>query len=1248
MTRLNNTSKGLSTVLLILVLIGQLAIAIPVQTCLSSPIGTGSRTAETGYWHVLPAMNIARYDHTMHIFENDSYIAIGGFDGAQALSNVEVYSPFMGNWVNVTPMHTARWGHASVSLVNKSILVVGGYGTGGNPLKSAELFDVASYKWFVLPDMPFANGGANLSAARMTNGSVLVIGGNSGTAATPNVVSMAAIYDVINNTWSTIPVPKVAAMGRESFFLLNHTIMTIGGSSGSPWYKGVQSAEIFDPIAKKWVAMDDLTTARYMFGAVLLNSGNVLVSGGIRDPGFGYNIITSSEVFNSSSNNWEPGPQMLGPRYGHSANLLPDSEVLVAGGQNATSFLNSTEVLEIASGKSVKAPSMHIARTRHASIKTSKGDIVVSGGLNSGGATASVEIFKPGVKQSSMSLDINGLSYVQSEGPLSLTAHVYNQTTGDLQGAMVTFISSSQGYFDTDVGATDIKGTISTLFHAPKNSAAHTFTVPITVTANLWGYEQVVGVINIDVFPETRGTSMKFNQSAYHLGYVTMYGPGSPYLSGSFSHSGIDFLGDEQAKVDEVPVVVANFSTWEHVEQSFVSGGLNHQVITEQTGYYYFEYDLRGTVFSVTNRTSWSHIYNATYQSWYNLTEIITTRYLPSMKGFNTSIVQIGKVQDVVNTFRVTTYTKNLDTGAEGTSTTLRSEPKSYLYYGYNNLTTIMGELAVKVFVDETGMVYDYYSKSLGILVQQIEYNETGETESTKTLLEYNDVVGEDPTSPLLEVTLSLDSSTLEAGTSMKAHATVTSGGKAVPGATILASLGKGISMTPVQGVTDQEGKFDMNLMADKGAPTTDLVLTVLVNKTGFQKTSASITVTLVQDITPPSMSHVQVTQAEEGSSIDLFAMVTDDVGVLDVVLYYHLGGSVEFVPVTMELFLGAYKATIPGDSVLPPLLEYYIQATDVNGNKAVLPTYAPIADIYQISVSPVLNQLTPVSILLDGGGSVTVTAAVRGNLTLTVSRVDNPDLYHDARFLGTFASVRAVGSGQLVWANISFTYNHYLLGTLAERELRVYWWDQAGQSWMTITDTGVLTDKEVVWANVTHLTVFAPRAQTPPIAPPAQDKVPPTVTLISPSDKASLNQGLIQVRGIAIDNAGLSQVQVKVDNGAWIDVWVPAGSKYYNWAFNMTLVSGVHIISARAKDQAGNIGNQTSISVTGLTEKKEGPGVTMRTVTGAFAALLVVAFMILIIFIIGNSSEEEERPIKKAQKAEKPVDEDEEIGEEE
>jgi|GEM_PF-6525609 len=836
MTKLNNLSKGLSTVLMLIVLVGQIATAIPAQTCIRVPGGTGSRTAETGYWHELPAMNVARYDHTMHIFENDSYIVIGGTDGVQALSSVEVYSPFMGSWVNASPMHFARWGHSSVALVNKSILVVGGYGSSGNALKSAELFDVSSYKWFNLPNMPFASGGANLSAVRLTNGSVLVVGGNSGSYQTPNVIAMAAIYDVINNTWSTIPVPKIAAMGRESYFLLNHTILTVGGSSGSPWYSSVQSTELFDSVTKTWITMDGLSTARYMFGGVIMNSGNVLVSGGIRDFGLGYNIIGSSEIFNSTSDSWEAGPQMQNARFGHTANLLPDAEVLVAGGQNATSFLNTTEVLEVGAGKSVKAPPMHTARMRHASIKTSKGDIAVSGGLNAQGATASVEIFRPGVKQSDMSLEINGLNYVQSEGPLSLTVHVYNQTTGDLQGAMVTFTSVGLGSFDTDVGATDIKGKISTVFHAPKNSGVFSLMVPITVNVNLWGYNQVAGVFNVDVFPEARGTPMRFNQSVYHLGYVTTYGPGSPYLPGSSSHSGIDFLGDEQAKVDNVPVVVANFSTWEHVEQSFASGGLNHQVVTDQTGYYYFEYDLQGTVFSVTNRTSWSYVYNATYHNWYNLTEIITTRYLPSMKGFNTSINQLGKAQDVVNTFRVTTYTKNLDTGAQGTITTLRSEPKSYLYYGYSNLTTIMGELAVKIFVDETGMVYDYYSKSLGVLVKEIEYNATGETESTKVLLEYNDIAGEDPTSPVLNVALTLDSSNLEAGTSMKAHATVTSDGTAVPGASVLASLGAGIAMTPAQGVTDKDGKFDMNLKADLGAPTTNLILTVLVNKTGSEK----------------------------------------------------------------------------------------------------------------------------------------------------------------------------------------------------------------------------------------------------------------------------------------------------------------------------------------------------------------------------------------------------------------------------
>ena len=68
--------------------------------------------------------------------------AVGGWDGGNLLSSVEVYDPRTNAWKAVAPMSTKRYGLAA------SVLTVGGqeqlYAVGGrhgSPLNSVEVYD---------------------------------------------------------------------------------------------------------------------------------------------------------------------------------------------------------------------------------------------------------------------------------------------------------------------------------------------------------------------------------------------------------------------------------------------------------------------------------------------------------------------------------------------------------------------------------------------------------------------------------------------------------------------------------------------------------------------------------------------------------------------------------------------------------------------------------------------------------------------------------------------------------------------------------------------------------------------------------------------------------------------------------------------------------------------------------------------------------------------------------------------------
>jgi len=64
----------------------------------------------------------------------------------------------------------------------------------------------------------------------------------------------------------------------------------------------------------------------------LLADGAVLVVGGNRAAG---GLLASGELYDPTSGTWRDTPNMAAARVGHSATLLPDGTVLVAGGSDA-------------------------------------------------------------------------------------------------------------------------------------------------------------------------------------------------------------------------------------------------------------------------------------------------------------------------------------------------------------------------------------------------------------------------------------------------------------------------------------------------------------------------------------------------------------------------------------------------------------------------------------------------------------------------------------------------------------------------------------------------------------------------------------------------------------------------------------------------------------------------------------------------------------------------------------------------
>src|SRR5947207_3072537 len=86
---------------------------------------------------------------------------------------------------------------------------------------------------------------------------------------------------------------------------------------------------------------------------------------------------------------------MTSPRQNHTATLLPNGQVLVAGGRAGTNIFSSAELFDPASGTWSLTSSMGFQRAWHAATLLPSGKVLVTGGYDASNALATEEVYDP-------------------------------------------------------------------------------------------------------------------------------------------------------------------------------------------------------------------------------------------------------------------------------------------------------------------------------------------------------------------------------------------------------------------------------------------------------------------------------------------------------------------------------------------------------------------------------------------------------------------------------------------------------------------------------------------------------------------------------------------------------------------------------------------------------------------------------------------------------------------------------------
>jgi Galactose oxidase, central domain/Kelch motif len=238
----------------------------------------------------------------------------------------------------------------------------------------------------------------------LTNGKVLVTGGVSNNN---QAVASAEVFDPSTGTFVQTKSSMATARAYHTATLLNDgRILVTGGFDQTSAFQGsvsgnfLASAEIFDPTSETFTpTKGSMATARAYHTATLLKDGTVLVAGGADDTG----ALATAELFDPASGMFTPTKgTMTGWRLFHTATLLTDGKVFIAGGGGLAAAVDA-EIFDPSSGTftPTKANDDAYPRAQTATL-LNDGTVLVTGGEKPGfdrnhlsSTTATSEIFDP-------------------------------------------------------------------------------------------------------------------------------------------------------------------------------------------------------------------------------------------------------------------------------------------------------------------------------------------------------------------------------------------------------------------------------------------------------------------------------------------------------------------------------------------------------------------------------------------------------------------------------------------------------------------------------------------------------------------------------------------------------------------------------------------------------------------------------------------------------------------------------------
>ncbi|KAF0215598.1 MAG: fibronectin type III domain-containing [Geobacteraceae bacterium] len=316
--------------------------------------------ARAGIVKTTGSMNFGREAHTATLLSSGKVLIAGGADNTASLSSSELYDPNSGTFTSTGSMATARYGH---------------------------------------------------SATLLNNGKVLITGGVVGVI-NSITINTTELYDPVTGTFTSTGNLSVPRVNHQATLLQNGKVLISGGAdynyTNSVFHN---TAEIYDPVTGQFTPVGNMTVARRLHTATLLQNGNVLIAGGTD----GHNVWASSEIFDTSSNTFSVTGSLGTARHNATATLLPSGKIMIAGGTSMSNSLSSVELYDPITSTFTFKGNLSNALQAHTATLLNTGQLLFTGGMTT---------YVPPLYQKTMEL------YTDSTGVFSFEGNMGNERYG--------------------------------------------------------------------------------------------------------------------------------------------------------------------------------------------------------------------------------------------------------------------------------------------------------------------------------------------------------------------------------------------------------------------------------------------------------------------------------------------------------------------------------------------------------------------------------------------------------------------------------------------------------------------------------------------------------------------------------------------------------------------------------------------------------------------------------------------------